>query len=249
MKIKMTKYLGATLVMFFATQTFAGEKYESAAFNFSAEQLASKLLKADVSSIEGGSAVLYCQSDVDAKGAIARTSCYDKQNHDALAFTAERVLSELTFVPAKVNNESVPVRVSYRVGVSASEGALLNTILIPNLGTMQDRYGRDYVAPQERLDVSDWYDRYSKASWVNGDAFLGDGALSRVAATVNENGKTELVRTLDDKRAYKRDAVIVKNAVKKSRFIPGFVDGRAVPMGYLAVVNYGGNTGEAVSSR
>ncbi|MFL0805424.1 MAG: hypothetical protein K6L81_17055 [Agarilytica sp.] len=249
MKIKMTKYLGATLVLFFAMLSFANDKYASAAFDFSADQLASKLMAENVFSADGGSAVLYCQSDVSAAGVIARTNCYDKQGHDALAHTAERALAELMFTPAKVNDEAVPVRVSYRVGVSASEGGNVNIILIPNLGTMQDRYGRDYVAPQERLDVSGWYDRYSKASWVNGDVFLGDGALSRVAATVNENGKTELVRTLDDKRAYKRDAVIVKNAVKKSRFIPGFVDGRAVPMGYLAVVNYGGNSGEAVSAR
>ena len=124
----------------------------------------------------------------------------------------------------------------------------VSVVLIPNLGSMQEQYGRDYIAPQERLDVSDWYQRYSEQSWVRGDAFLGDGALSRVAATVSEKGETSMVRTLDADRAYKRDVNLVKNAVKRSSFIPGFVDGRPVPMGYLAVVNYEQN-GEAVSSR
>ncbi len=227
--------------------TYAGETtYKPAMFAFSGEALASKL---DVNEnlTSDTSAVLYCQSEIAAEGTVKRTDCYDENNQSDLVSSVESVLGGMAFSPAEVDGKTVPVRMSYRVGISRNETGV-RVVLIPNLGSVQERYGRDYVAPQERLDVSNWYDRYNNASWVNGEAFLGHGPMARVAATVDENGKTELVRTMDTERAFKRDAKIVRNAVKKSRFIPGFVDGKPVPMGYLAVVNYG-ERGEAVSSR
>lgn len=248
MTTKIATLVSAVFCGLLASHVNAGDRYSPAMFNFSGEDLAVQLASIEGDrDLSGGSAVLYCQSDLDALGGIQRTSCFDKDQNDGLVSSAEAVLSKLSFTQAKVNDKAVPVRVSYRIGVNQAKDGY-QVVLIPNLGSMQDRYGRDYVAPQERLDVSDWYGRYNKASWVNGQSFLGHGTMSRVAATVNEKGKTELVRTMDDQRAYKRDANIVKNAVKKSRFIPGFVDGRPVPMGYLAVVNYG-DSGEAVSSR
>ena len=220
--------------------------YKSAMFGFSGEQLAAQLgEKASVN--KDASTVLYCQSEISESGTAQRTNCYDKNNHSELVSSVEAAMATMGFTPAQVDGKAVPVRMSYRVGLSASDSRV-NVVLIPNLGSVQERYGRDYIAPQERLDVSNWYDRYSNASWVNGEAFLGHGAMARVSATVDANGKTELVRAMDTERAFKRDAKIVRNAVKKSRFIPGFVDGKAVPMGYLAVVNYG-DRGEAVSSR
>lgn len=228
--------------------TFADTLYKSAAFNFSEQQLVSTLQDSQNIEINGGSSVLYCQSDIDKQGVAKATRCYDKQNNVSLVSLTEQTIASLAFSPASVDSKAVPVRMSYRIGFNQIDGKV-DATLIPNLGSMHERYGRDYVAPQERLDISDWYDRYNKNSWVNGEAFLGHGPLSRVAATVDQNGKTDVVRELDSQRAYRRDTKIVKNALKKSRFIPGFVDGKPVPMGYLAVINYGGDSGEAVSSR
>jgi len=226
----------------------ADESYKSAMFDFSEQQLAAKLGEQTPVSITGGNAVVYCESEIQVSGEAKRTSCYDKANNNDLVASTEQAIESLTFTPAEVNGEKVPVKMTYRVGVSNVESKIA-VVLIPNLGTMQERYGRDYIAPQERLDVSSWYDRYNERSWVNGKAFLGDGPMSRVAATVDEKGKTDVVREVGTERAYKRDASIVKHALRRSRFIPGFVDGRPVPMGYLAVVNYGEESGEAVSTR
>jgi len=249
MKIKLQKIISAALAFIVVVPVaFAGETYKSAMFDFSGDQLAAQLGDSKSVITEGASAVLYCQSQIDVSGVARHTSCYDKLSNNNLVDLTEQAMLELPFQSAQVDGEKVPVRMSYRVGISHDAGAMV-VVLIPNLGTMQDRYGRDYIAPQERLDVSDWYERYNKSSWVNGEVFLGEGPLSRVAATVDEKGKTAVVRTMGTERAYKRDANIVKNALKKSRFIPGFVDGRPVPMGYLAVVNYGDEQGEAVSSR
>jgi len=226
----------------------AAENYAPAMFDFEGEQLAKRILVTEKQSFSGTTVVLYCQSDLSAQGEAMRTSCYDQEGNAELVSATESAMKDFAFTPASVNGQAVPVRMSYRVGFNQQDSRK-NALLIPNLGSMHERYGRDYVAPQERLDVSDWVEKYNKNSWVNGEAFLGDGSLSRVAATVNAEGKTDVVRTLDAERAYKRDAIIVRNALKKSRFIPGFVDGKPVPMGYLAVVNYGDQSGEAVSSR
>lgn len=223
----------------------AETQYAPANFDFSGEKLLAAMPQ-ETRSMQD-SAVVYCQSEVSDKGVAERSQCYDKEGRDALVTNTEKALAALKFTPAEVDGKAVPVRMSFRVGFVPQNDAV-SVVLIPNLGSMQAQYGRDYIAPQERLDVSDWYQRYSEQSWVRGDSFLGDGALSRVAATVSEKGETSMVRALDSERAYKRDVNLVKNAVKRSSFIPGFVDGRPVPMGYLAVVNYEQN-GEAVSSR
>lgn len=248
MNKKSVSLVSVAFALIFSVPAFADTVYKSAMFNFSEQQLIDTLQESQDLNIGSSGSVLYCQSDIDPQGVAKVTRCYDKQNSDSLVSATEQAMAELAFTPASVDDKTVPVRMSYRVGLNEIDGKI-HAALIPNLGSMHERYGRDYVAPQERLDVSDWYDRYNRNSWVNGEAFLGHGPLSRVAATVDQNGKTDVVRELDNQRAYRRDTKIVKNALKKSRFIPGFVDGRPVPMGYLAVINYGGESGEAVSSR
>lgn len=223
------------------------EQYEPAMFDFTGKQLVKALSDASAIDMKSSSAVLYCQSDIDTQGVAHHISCFDEAGNTELVSQTQNAIQKLRFSVAKVDDKTVPVRMSYRVAFSKA-GDALKVVLVPNLGSMQEQYGRDYIAPQERLDVSDWYAFYSKNSWVNGKAFLGEGTLSRVAATVDEKGNADTVRTLEADRAYKRDAAIVKNAVKKSRFIPGFVNGKPVPMGYLAVVNYQ-NDGSAVTSR
>lgn len=222
--------------------------YKSATFNFSGDALVSKMQALTSLKKQDQTHVLYCQSEVSEHGEAANTKCYDKAGKLDVVSEAQSILNGLSFSPAQVDGQNIPVRMSYRVAFHGAKGKV-DALLIPNLGTMYERYGRDYVAPQERLDVSNWYDEYSKNSWVSGEKFLGDGDMSRVAATVDADGKADVVRAVEAKRAYKRDANLVKNAVKKSRFIPGFVNGKPVPMGYLAVVNYQTDSGSAVTSR
>lgn len=252
---KITMGLGGFVL---AASVHAEVQYLPASFDFSGKDLLTTMTQGATLALQGDSAVLYCQSDILSSGKVERAQCYDKLGNDGLVSQAESALSQLRFSPAQVDGVKVPVRMSYRVGfVSNAESQNQNkvtqasdvdVVLIPNLGSMQAQYGRDYSAPQERLDVSDWYQRYSENSWVNGQVFLAKGPISRVAATITENGEADIVRALDSDRAYKRDVNVVKNAVKRSRFIPGFVDGRPVPMGYLAVINYS-ESGEAVSAR
>ena len=243
MKKTMVKKIVSTLgfAVMALPMVVSAQSYKSASFGFTGSELASQV---EVSQ----AAVLYCKADVLVSGEAEAVKCFDKTANAALEADTERSVKKLAFNVAEVDGKAVPVRMNFRVVYSVTENGA-DAVLIPNLGTMQDRYGRDYVAPQERLDVSDWYARYNKNSWVNGDEFIDEGPMSRIAATVRADGKPTLVRTLDAERAYKRDASIVKSALKASRFIPGFVDEKAVPMGYIAVVNYGEQGNKAVSSR
>ncbi|VUD69104.1 hypothetical protein TDB9533_04470 [Thalassocella blandensis] len=238
----------AALFACLTPNAFAETQYKSAMFNFAGDTLVSQVGSVAALKSQNQTHVLYCQSDISDKGAASNTQCYDKAGKLDVVNETQTVLNQLAFLPAEVDGQQVPVRMSYRVAFHSAKGNI-EALLIPNLGTMYERYGRDYVAPQERLDVANWYEEYSKNSWVSGDQFLGEGDMSRIAATVNESGKADMVRTLDTGRAYKRDANLVKNAVKKSRFIPGFVNGKPVPMGYVAVVNYQTDSGTAVTSR
>lgn len=245
-KLMMNAVKSMAILACFSPSAFAADQYRSAMFDFSGKQLAEKVAAATGVNASASTVILYCQSAISVQGQASHTKCFDKAGQNALAGATEQAIQSLPFSVAEVNGKQVPVRMSYRVAFHGAEK--LSALLIPNIGSMYERYGRDYIAPQERLDVANWYEEYSKNSWVGGEAFLGEGEMSRVSATVDVEGKTDIVRTLDPHYAYKRDANIVKNAVKKSKFIPGFVNGKPVPMGYLAVVNYqDGNS--AVSSR
>ena len=248
-KLKLKNILSSTalIVGMIPLASMAGDNtYVPAKFDFNASDLAA-LVKVDPKKDFDSQLVVYCQSDIDTDGEALRVSCYDDHASDMERQT-EEYITKLAFTPAKNEGEPIPVKMRFRVVYDQVDGKL-NADLIPNLGTMQERYGLYYVAPQERLDVTEWYERYSKNSWVNGSNFFGSGDQVRVAATINTDGKANTIRPLDVDRAYKRDAKIVQNSLRKARFIPGFVNDRPVSMGYIAVVNYGDESQTAVSSR
>ena len=249
--LQLKNVLKATaLVLGFAPLvSFANDKYEPSYFDFEPKELASLVdVTNSASSLTSTPIAIYCQSDIDVSGKAVTAKCFDQYKIADIESQTERALKQLSFTPAKVDGDAVPVRMRYRVLYAVMHNEL-NVELIPNLGSMQNRYGRDYIAPQERLDKTDWYSSYSENSLVNGQDFLSDGVQATVAATIGKDGKADVVRTGTAERAYKRDVKVVQNAVRRSHFIPGFVDGRPVSMGYLAVISYGGNSNEAVSSR
>ena len=230
---KIVDYAPILLSLFCSTLFAADDIYRPALFAFEGRDLIQRIAIPST----GLNVTLYCRADIGVKGEVDRTKCYDAGGNSEIELQTQTALTQLQFTPAQVNGESVPVRVSFRVAYSGT-ATQLNAALIPNLGTMQSRYGRDYIAPQERLDVANWYQRYNQNSWINGEDFLAAGPLTRIATTVSEAGKPTMVRTVESERAFRRDADAVKFAVKQARFIPGFVGDKPVPMGYLAVVNY-----------
>ncbi len=218
--------------------------FKSAGFGFSGQELLQEITP---QSLSADAEVLYCRADISVSGKAERAACYLDSNARALLVETESALKSLPFTVAEVEGKAVPVRMSFRVAFSPVNDQV-HVSLLPNLGTMQAQYGRDYVAPQERLDVSDWYERYSSNSWIQGQEFLGAGDMARVSTTVTESGKPSNIKTLEASRAHERDADIVKRTLKYSRFLPGTANGKVVPMDYLVAVHYG-DRNQAVADR
>ena len=209
--------------------------FQSADFDFEPAELLSKVPEAQVAA---SGDVLYCRADIGAEGAVDRGSCFAKETNFELVIETEKALKSLSFLPAEMDGKAIPVRMSFRVAYTPLADSI-HVSLIPNLGTMQAQYGRDYVAPQERLDISDWYQRYSEHSYIGGKEFLGEGRMARVATMVSPKGTPTTLKTVDATKAHIRDADIVKRTLRHSRFIPGTVNGKVVPMEYIVAVHYG----------
>ncbi len=183
-------------------------------------------------------ASVYCQADVAIGGTTSNVSCYEKDGFDRLREQTAAALNNRAFIPARVDGREVPVRMHFRVVFADLDGQP-PVLLLPNLGTMQSEFGHSYSAPQERLDQPQWYETYRANDWSTGDLFFSsEGTLTRVLALVNEQGETITVRRIEAHGRYKRDAVVIEKALRESRFIPGFANGKPERMKYVAVLNY-----------
>ncbi len=180
---------------------------------------------------------VYCQADVLSTGNINAVTCYENNPTVSMKKMTESALMSARFEPAKIDGSAIPVRMQLRVVYSVS-GTQAPIVLLPNLGTLQEKYGADYVAPQERLDTGDWYANYTTRKGADGKLFFGNGKATRVMANVEVNGKVETVSTLETALRKKADANNIEAALRKSRFIPGFVAHRPTAMQYVAIVNY-----------
>lgn len=180
---------------------------------------------------------VYCQADVLTSGNINAVTCYENSPLVSMQTVTESALKSSTFEPATIDGKAVPVRMQLRVVYSLG-GTQAPIVLLPNLGTLQAQYGTNYFAPQERLDTSDWYAHYTTKERGNGKLFFAEGKMTRVMANIEANGTVETVSTIEAAVRKQADAANIESALKKSKFIPGFVENKPTSMHYIAVVNY-----------
>nr|WP_324258837.1 energy transducer TonB [Cellvibrio fontiphilus] len=203
-----------------------------------AEETLSKQVTLPASFGEGIRTVaVYCQADVLTSGLVNNVNCYENSPKVSMQSATESALKSATFEPATIDGKTVPVRMQLRVVYSLG-GTQAPIVLLPNLGTLQAKYGTHYYAPQERLDTSDWYAQYTTKERGDGKLFFADGKVTRVMANIEANGKVETVSTLEAAMRKQADAANIEAALKKSKFIPGFVENKPTAMHYIAVVNY-----------
>lgn len=203
-----------------------------------AEAVLSKQITMPSSFGEGVKTVaVYCQADIMSNGNINNVDCYENSPLVSMQNVTESALKSATFEPATIDGKAVPVRMQMRVVYSLG-GTQAPIVLLPNLGTLQAQYGTHYFAPQERLDTSDWYANYSTKEHGDGKLFFAEGKMTRVMANIEADGKVETVSTIEAAMRKKADAESIESALKKSKFIPGFVENKPTAMHYIAVVNY-----------
>jgi hypothetical protein len=239
MKTKTLKKLIKTLVILAASAPFASfaADYSPANFGSAADTLA-KTITLPSSFGEGVKTVaVYCQADVMTSGNINNINCYENSPMVSMQSVTESALKSATFTAAKIDGQAVPVRMQFRV-VYSLNGTQDPIVMLPNLGTLQSQYGTNYVAPQERLDANDWYVQYTTKDRGNGKLFFADTKVTRIMANIEANGSVESVNTIEAAMRKKGDAENIESALKKSKFIPGFVENKATAMHYIAVVNY-----------
>jgi hypothetical protein len=216
--------------------TFAIE-YSPAKFG-DAETILTKQITLPASLGEGVKTVaVYCQADVLSTGDLNNVACYENSPLVSMQTSTEAALKSATFSPASIDGKAVPVRMQFRVVYSIS-GTQAPIVLLPNLGTLQSQYGVNYYAPQERLDKGDWYVQYSSKSRGDAKRFFANSKVTRIMANVEASGNVESVSTIEAAARKKADANTIESALKKSHFIPGFVENKATAMHYIAVVNY-----------
>ncbi len=180
---------------------------------------------------------VYCQADVLTSGNINAVTCYENSPLVSMQNVTESALKSATFEPATIDGKTVPVRMQLRVVYSLG-GTQAPIVLLPNLGTLQAQYGTNYYAPQERLDTSDWYANYTTKEHGDGKLFFAEGKTTRVMANIEADGKVETVSTIEAALRKQADAANIESSLKKSKFIPGFVENKPTAMHYIAVVNY-----------
>lgn len=203
-----------------------------------AEETLSQQITLPASFGEGVKTVaVYCQADVMSNGNINAVNCYESGALVSMQTVTESALKSATFTPATIDGKAVPVRMQMRVVYSLA-GTQAPIVLLPNLGTLQAKYGTHYYAPQERLDTSDWYAHYTTKERGEGKLFFAEGKMTRVMANIEADGKVETISTLEAALRKQADAASIESSLKRSKFIPGFVQNTPTAMHYIAVVNY-----------
>ncbi|HEY7773017.1 MAG TPA: hypothetical protein VIC26_07535 [Marinagarivorans sp.] len=232
----ITRLVGCIFFGFAFSGTAYASKYQPAEFADALAHLQQSVsapqLSADLPVVG-----VYCQADVDVSGITSDVRCYEKEGFDELRQQTEQAMSGRNFTPATVDGNPVPVRMVFRVVYSEIEGQQ-PILLLPNLGNMQKRLGAGYIAPQERLDVPQWYAKYQAGGGEGRNFFASKGPLTRVIAHVDEEGKVAGVRRIEAHGRYRSDAVILEKALPDARFIPGVAKGKPQQMQYVAVLNY-----------
>lgn len=236
---KTLKNLIRSIAILAAAAPFASyaAAYTPAKFG-NAEETLGKQITLPASFGEGVKTVaVYCQVDVMTTGNINAATCYENNPLVSMQQTTESALKSATFTPATIDGKSVPVRMQMRVVYSLG-GIQAPIVLLPNLGTLQAQHGTHYYAPQERLDTSDWYANYTTKEHGDGKLFFAKGKTTRVMANIEADGKVETVSTIEAALRKQADATSIESSLKKSKFIPGFVQDKPTAMHYIAVVNY-----------
>lgn len=234
---KQQKYLlASTLMAVLLPFSGVASSFKPANFDNGAD-LVSRQVQSAHSVKDRANVVVYCQADVAVDGQPGNVACFENSGLKEVQTQTQGAIASLKFNPAEVDGVAVPVRLGFRVLYSIN-GDDLRVTLIPNLGTMQGKFGASYIAPQERLDSQAWYDRYTESSSEDAAPFFNKSSIVRVGSTVNEKGEVSATKVLQKDRRYKKDANLVQSALKTAKFIPGFVDNQPTEMGYVAVVNY-----------
>jgi hypothetical protein len=168
---------------------------------------------------------VYCEAQVNTAGRPNSFYCYALGNSapGPLVRAVERAGALARFAPATRNGVPADVYMLLMVRVYVPmEGEPL-VLAVPNNGIEEERYGPFYTAPQ-RFNSFYWGRHVTE---VSGDRHTVVWQRLKIDehGKVTEWGVTGLVGSQADRR-------IIEEQLKSMEFMPGFVNGKPVPMSY-----------------
>lgn len=204
-------------------------------FGSGANSLSTKLKCPGRHHMDRTAITVYCQAIVDVDGkALNGSHCFDREPGGAqFAKDVKKSVLDSHFMPATINGEKLKTLFSFRVFTTRSKDQCSVT-LIPNLGYQSNKFGVDYVAPQEILTKGSWtiktknFERDPKTRvFVNAEGFL-----FTMSVAVTNTGEASDARMEWNRLATKKESRSILKALNNSVFIPGIYQGKPQAMRY-----------------
>jgi hypothetical protein len=178
--------------------------------------------------IKKGSYDVHCEVRVLASGRPFGVNCYamDPNVPRKLVEAVRAASARSLFVPAIRDGKPTQIfmLLMARIMVTKSEPLVL---VLPNNGIEHKRYGLFYIAPQ-RLNEFSW-GLPNQAYTTNG----GGDILVWQELWIDEHGKVTDSRLTNASGAPLKVVNDVRASVANMQFMPGFFEGRPVPMHYI----------------
>jgi len=175
--------------------------------------------------LEDGRYDVHCEVRVKPSGLPAHVSCYalGPGVPPKLVDAVSRATVRARFVPATHDGRRVEIYMVLMVRVQVTDGESL-ALALPNNGIEHARYGLFYIAPQ-RFNAFYWGDGYSTGA--------RSGVLLWQELWIDEHGKVTDSRLTNASGASQNVVWQVRKSVESMRFMPGFFEGKPVPMHYI----------------
>jgi hypothetical protein len=169
---------------------------------------------------------VYCEAQIATRGRTERLTCYALEDSasprlvDAVARAARRA----RFAPATRNGVPADVYMLFMVRVYVPADGEPAVLALPNNGIEEDRYGLFYTAPQ-RFNNFYWgaglpIQIFSRRVIVWQRLQIDEsGKVTELSVTGMVGATSTIIRSLEDE-------------IRAMEFMPGLVNGKAVPMRY-----------------
>jgi para-nitrobenzyl esterase len=177
--------------------------------------------------LKPGRYVFQCEAWVRTSGRIRRFLCYsENESIRSLGDAVKRAGRRARFVPATRDGENAEVYMQVMVRIDITpQGPLI--LVLPNNGVEAGRYSLFYTAPQ-RFNEFTWY--------AYGKPIRSSDLLMWQKLHIDEHGRVLDFQLTNVSNVPEWFVNRIEAQVKRMEFMPGYFDGKPVPMHYVEPV-------------
>lgn len=174
-----------------------------------------------------GRYVIHCEGSIRKNGRVDIFLCYtnDKPNR-ALVNSVVRAARRARFVPATRDGRTAAVYMVVMVRIDITDQGPL-VLAVPNNGVDAERYGLLYSAPQ----------RFNEFIWnASAPTHLENGILLWQKIRVDEYGRVLEYEVTNPSGVAQYFVTRIEQQIERMEFMPGYFEGKPVPMLYVEPV-------------